>query len=158
MSAQRFRTKLLTQGPGGAWTYIELPFDAAAAFGSRARVSVKGTLNGFPFRSSIFPDGQGGHTMMINKAMQAGAKAAPGETVAVEMEPDARAATRRVTVPADLRAALARNKPARQTFDRFTPAARREYIAWLDDAKKADTRARRLQQALERLAQGKRLK
>ena len=156
MPAQRFRTKLLSQGPGGAWTCLELPFDAAAAFGSRARVSVRGTLNGFPFRSSIFPDGKGGHTMMVNKAMQAGARAAPGQTVSVEMEPDTVAP--RVAVPADLRRALARSKTARQTWDRLTPRARRDYVAWLDDAKKDETRTRRVQLAIERLAQGKRLK
>jgi hypothetical protein len=156
MPAQRFRTKLLSQGPGGAWTYLELPFDAAAAFGSRARVSVRGTLNGFPFRSSIFPDGKGGHTMMVNKAMQVGAKAAPGQTISVEMEPDTVAP--RVAVPADLRHALTRSKAARQTWERLTPRARRDFVAWLDDAKKDETRARRVQQAIERLAQGKRLK
>jgi uncharacterized protein YdeI (YjbR/CyaY-like superfamily) len=57
--------------------------------------------------------------------------------------------------PDDLAAALAKNAKARKTFDGFTPGKRREYIEWLVEAKREETRARRLEQAVEWMAEGK---
>ncbi len=85
---KQFKVRLESVGPGGAWVYIRIPFGVEEAFGSRARISVRGTINGFAFRSSIFPDGRGAHTMMVNKTMQAGARAKPGDTVRVVMTSD----------------------------------------------------------------------
>jgi uncharacterized protein YdeI (YjbR/CyaY-like superfamily) len=57
--------------------------------------------------------------------------------------------------PADLLAALATNKKARATFDNFPPGQRREYIAWVIEAKQAATRAKRIETAVEWMAEGK---
>ena len=57
--------------------------------------------------------------------------------------------------PADLLGALAKNKKAKATFDRFPPGQRREYIAWVIEAKQAATRARRIDTAVEWMAEGK---
>jgi hypothetical protein len=59
-------------------------------------------------------------------------------------------------VPADLAAALRKDARARATFDGFPPSARREYVDWIVEAKGADTRARRLAQAVAWMAEGKR--
>lgn len=58
-------------------------------------------------------------------------------------------------VPADLAAGLAGNAAAAQHFKAFSPSAQREYIEWIVEAKRADTRARRLAQAIEWMAEGK---
>ena len=58
-------------------------------------------------------------------------------------------------VPADLSAALGKNAKARRTFDAFSPSARREYVEWLTDAKREETRHKRLTQAIEWMAEGK---
>jgi len=58
-------------------------------------------------------------------------------------------------VPPDLEAALRRNADARHTFDAFTPSQRREYVNWILDARRDDTRERRLIQAIEWMAEGK---
>jgi uncharacterized protein YdeI (YjbR/CyaY-like superfamily) len=58
-------------------------------------------------------------------------------------------------VPADLAAALKRNKAARATFDKFSPSNQREYIVWIVEAKAEDTRKRRLATTIEWLAEGK---
>ena len=76
MAMKRFKGRLIPRGPGGAWTFLAIPFSVEEAFGSRARVAVSGTLNGFAFRNSLMPEGDGTHSMMVNKALQAGAKAA----------------------------------------------------------------------------------
>lgn len=68
-----------------------------------------------------------------------------------------RAAKKRpeIPVPADLAAALARNKKARTTFEGFAPGQRREYLEWITEAKRAETREKRIAQAIEWLAEGK---
>ena len=58
--------------------------------------------------------------------------------------------------PDDLAAALAKNEVAQTTFDAFPPGCRREYIEWIVEAKREETRAKRLAQAVEWLAEGKR--
>jgi uncharacterized protein YdeI (YjbR/CyaY-like superfamily) len=61
-----------------------------------------------------------------------------------------------VEVPADLATALGRNAKARATFDAFPPSCRREYVEWITEAKREETRSKRLSQAIEWLAEGKR--
>ncbi|MEP7044209.1 MAG: YdeI/OmpD-associated family protein [Dokdonella sp.] len=58
-------------------------------------------------------------------------------------------------VPDDLAAALTKNAKARKTFEAFSPSHRREYIEWITEAKREDTRAKRLATTMEWLAEGK---
>ena len=117
MAGKTFKCKLTSEGPGGAWTFMKIPFSVEKVWGTRARLSVQGSINGFAFRSSIFPLGNGTHSMMVNKAMRAGAKTKPGDTVKVVMEPDT--APRVVTVPAELKKAFAKNKVAKTAFEKM---------------------------------------
>jgi uncharacterized protein YdeI (YjbR/CyaY-like superfamily) len=57
--------------------------------------------------------------------------------------------------PGDLEAALARNKAAARHFEAFSPSAKREYVEWITGAKQAETRSRRIAQAVEWIAEGK---
>lgn len=72
-----FKAEIWAQGPNDAWTAITLPFDVEKAFASKGRVSVKATLESQTFHTSIFPNGDGTHHMMVNKAMKAAAGAGP---------------------------------------------------------------------------------
>jgi hypothetical protein len=150
---QEFDAQLQAGGEGDAWTLLSVPFDVATVFGSRARVPVKGTLNGFPFRSSLMPNGDGTHIMLVNKAMQAGAGTRAGERVRVVMEPDT--APRTVAVPADLQATLAACPAAATTFEQLAPSHKQQYVDWIESAKKPETRSRRLEKALGMLSEGK---
>lgn len=67
----------------------------------------------------------------------------------------ARVRNEEADVPSDLEAALRRNADARRTFEAFSPSHRREYVNWILDAKRDETRRRRLQQAIEWMAEGK---
>jgi hypothetical protein len=67
-----------------------------------------------------------------------------------------RAAKPELEVPADLAAALKKNKAAQKAFDAFAPSHRREYIAWITEAKRDETRASRVTQTVDWLAEGKR--
>jgi hypothetical protein len=82
----RFEGTVERGGEGGAWMLIMIPRSVSEALGSRGRVSVVGTVNGFPIKSSIFPNGDGTHHLMFNKAMQQGANATAGSRVVVELE------------------------------------------------------------------------
>jgi uncharacterized protein YdeI (YjbR/CyaY-like superfamily) len=61
-----------------------------------------------------------------------------------------------VAIHPELRAAMARSSKARATFEAFPPSQKREYVEWVADAKGDDTRKRRIAQAVEWMAQGKR--
>jgi hypothetical protein len=153
---QTFEALVESIGPGGAWSRINVPVEATAAWGARARQAVRGTLNGFAYRSSIFPNGDGTFHMMFSKAMQAGAKAGPGDPVRVVMERDD--APREVETPPDLVDALDADEAAAAAWSRFSVSTRQEYVDWLLAAKAEATRTRRLEKAIEMIGQGKRLK
>jgi hypothetical protein len=148
-----FSAKAKAIGPSGAWTQMQIPFNVEKEWGSRARVSVRGSINDFVFRTSIFPDGKGGHTMMVNKAMKENGGALPGKSVRVELEPDT--APRTVIVPKDFKVALAGNAKARATFEAFSPSHRRAYVDWITQAKREETRVARIEKAIEMIAAGK---
>jgi len=153
MGRKEFKARLEGVGPGGAWMTLKVPFSVERTWGARARLSVRGTVNGFDFRSSIFPTGDGTHLLMVNKALQAGANAARGDLVVVVMEPDS--VPRTVTVPRDLKAALRKDPGARAAFERLPLSHRREYVDWIVEAKQAETRDRRIEKAVSMLRQGR---
>lgn len=138
-----------------SWTFLNLPAAASAALPSRGMVSVDGTINGKKFLATLRPDGKGGHWMKVDKKLREAARAAPGDTVALEMTPASREPEPRV--PANLRKALAA-APAkvREAWADITPAARRDFIHWIESAKQAHTRERRAATACDMLAKGKR--
>lgn len=155
MAGKEFKAKLKAIGPKGHWTCMAIPFDVEKEFGSKARVAVKGAINGFAFRSSIFPDGKGKHFMMVNKAMQAGGEVRAGDVARVVLEPDTGPRTVRVT--AVLKKALARNKKAKAAFDKLAYSHRKLFVDWINAAKQAETRARRAEKTARMVLAGKTL-
>ena len=153
MAKISFEAELWAAMEGKGWTFVTLPPAASAELPGRGRVAVQGTINGFPFRSSAFPDGKGSHTIMINAAMREGGGVGPGESARFVVEPASDDVA--VEVPADLEAALGASPEARARFDGVTPKARAEWVAWIESAKAAATRERRVGQTVERLLAGK---
>jgi hypothetical protein len=147
---QKFDAVLVAKGPKGAWTHMTVPFDVHKTFGTKARVPVAGTINGHPFRTSIMPNGDGTHYMAITKEMQTGAKARAGQSVHVVMAVDTQ--TRTVEVPEDLTAALASHPELAETFTAFAYSHRKEFVDWITQAKRPETRARRVEKSLEMIA------
>lgn len=152
MLRMRFQAELeISQNPVAVWTIAYMPFDARQEFGSGGIIRVHGTINGFPFSSSIFPSKSGRHFLMVNKKMQKGARASePGEVVEITMELDS--APKKVTVPAALRTALNANNDARKFFDDLPPSSQRYRVEMITDAKPAN-RAKRIQALVENLAE-----
>jgi Bacteriocin-protection, YdeI or OmpD-Associated/Domain of unknown function (DUF1905) len=115
---------------------------------------VEGTINGFPFRAVLEPNGKGSHWLKVNEAMHDAAGAGAGDTVTVELtrigeEPEIR-------VPTDLRTALATVPLAQALWAEITPMTRRDWILWISSAKQPETRRSRIEKACDMLASGKR--
>jgi hypothetical protein len=146
--AKRFRVELIKADDSTA-TAIEIPFDVQKVFGTRARVPVRGTINSFPYRSSIMPMG-GKHWMVVNRQMREGAKAKAGDMVSVVMERDDEPRT--VETPADFASALKTNQTAQAAWDKSSYTHRKEYVRDIEGAKRPETRARRIDKAISELA------
>lgn len=135
------------------WT-LTLPKSASAKLPSRAATMVEGTINAFPFRAALEPDGKGNHLLSVNRTMRDGAGGNDTAAVAVEFarvgeEPELR-------VPSDLKKALAADPVAQAAWEDITPMARRDWIFSITSAKQAETRKRRIEKACDMLACGKR--
>ena len=152
MPTKRFKV-LLEKDENSEATGILIPFDVLKVYGTRARVPVRGTINGFPYRGSIFPMGGGQHYMIVNKNLRAGAKAQGGETISVVMERDDE--PRIITPPTDFARALKANKEARATWQKLSYTHQKEHALAIEEAKKPETRARRIEKAISQLAAGK---
>jgi len=151
-SAELFRPKATEKI--GSWTLLTLPRNASAKLPSPSMTMVEGTINGFPFRAALEPDGEGSQRLRVSKALQDAVGADAGDTVTVEItrvgeEPEIR-------VPMDLLKALAAAPSAQALWVDITPMARRDWIRWVASAKQEETRSHRIETACDMLAKGKR--
>jgi hypothetical protein len=147
----KFKVKVL-KAPDSSATGIEAPFDVLEVFGTRARVPVRGTINGFAFRSSLMPMG-GCHRMAVNRGMREGAGIKGGEMVEIVMERDEDERT--VEAPALLKGELAKSKTAAANWKKQSYSNQKEMVRSLADAKQAETRTRRLAKVMDILKTGK---
>jgi len=143
---KKFKATAEGAGPGNAWCFIAVPFSVPELWGVRGQLPVKGTINGFPFRSTIQPS-EGRHFLTFNKQLQAGAKAKAGDTVSVVMERDTD--ERVVEAPAELAKAFRKNKQARELWDKLAYTHRKEFAQWISSAKQEETRERRAAKAAD---------
>ena len=151
----RFRAKLFQPvgtANAGSWTFLVLPKNASAKLPSRGMTTVEATINGFPFRAALEPDGRKSHWLKVDQKVREAAGAAAGDVVTLEIAPEAL----ETTVPADLRKALAAAPKARALWADITTVARTDWIHWIVSAKQPETRARRVTSACSMLAAGKR--
>jgi hypothetical protein len=133
---------------------LVLPPKASAALGTRGNIMVEGAINAFPFRAAVEVNVKGVHSLAVNKTMRHAAGADALETVTVEItragdEPEMR-------VPDDLREALAAKPRSLAGWRDITPLARRDWIFSITSAKQPETRARRIEKAVDMLSTGKR--
>lgn len=111
-------------------------------------------INGFRFRTTVCPM-RGEYFVCVNRFMRAGGKCGVGDTVKVVMEPDT--APRIIQAPHDLKKALQTNPAAQAAWDRYCYSHRKEFVQWIREAKKPETRIRRLEKSIAMLAVGRNL-
>jgi hypothetical protein len=149
MATHRFETVLGAEDGG---VFVVVPLDVPAVFG-KARAPVRGTINGHPFRSTVAVYG-GRYYLPVKRALREAAGVAAGDAVVVELEADEQPRT--VTPPAELADALAVDAEAGAAFAGLAYTHQREYAEWVAEAKRAETRRRRVEQAVQMLRDGRR--
>lgn len=135
-------------GPAGGSALIHLPPFSPQALG-KGRKPVTANLNGHVTRTSVFPEDKTLQYMVINAAMRAAANLSHGQVIAASLVPDRE--PRSIEIPADLAAALAAAPEAQERFDGMALSHRREYVQWIEEAKRPETRARRIAETLKKL-------
>ncbi len=146
---KRFEARLERLRSRLNWIIVRIPFDAAKLWGLRGQIKVKGEINGFPFRTSLFPTREGWHFLLVNKRMQKGARAFEGSTAHLQMELDTE--ERIVTVPEELKRFLNQDRSLRRWYDELNYSTRNDIAKWVTEPKSAEARMRRAEQIAERL-------
>ncbi len=149
-----FTAKLQRPADGGDWTFLRLPQAASDQLPTRNMCSIEGTLNGFPFAATLEPDSEGGHWLKVKRAWSEGAGVKAGEQVHLEIEPAK--VEPEPDAPDDLRQALASAPAALETWNDTTAIARRDWITWMGQAKKPETRLKHIAKMIDMLSHGKR--
>ena len=128
-----------------------MPGDPKLEFGG-ARAPVAGTVNGAPFRGRLMVYGGVTYLGFRKEIREAAGGIEQGDEVEVVIERDD--APREVEVPEALANALASEPDAQRVFDSLSFTHRREYAEWVAEAKKEETRARRVERAIAMLREG----
>jgi uncharacterized protein YdeI (YjbR/CyaY-like superfamily) len=131
------------------WVIVRIPFDVRKTWTTRGCLKVRGEINGFSFRTSLFATREGSHFLLINKRMQRGAKAVLGSIAKIRLQPDTEERT--VTVPPELKGVLAQERALVRWFDKLNYSTRKWIIDWVTDPKGSEARQRRAEQVAEQL-------
>ncbi len=137
---------------GGAW--IKVPFDVKEAFGTGRTVRVIATYDGFQAKSSIAPMA-GGHVLGIHKATREAVGKSVGDRIRITLTQDH--SPRVVEVPPALAEALEGDPELKALYEKRSFTHRKEFARWVAEAKKAETRERRVARTLDMLRAGESL-
>jgi uncharacterized protein YdeI (YjbR/CyaY-like superfamily) len=145
-----FTAVLEADGTQLRWVIARVPFDMAKVWPERRGRRVRGDIEGFPFRTSLFPDPQGkGQILLVNRKMQTGAHARVGSKVRIRMEPDLE--ERPALIPQELDSILKSDRTLRKWFEALSPSMRREIGKWVEGAKSPSVRQSRAEKFAERM-------
>lgn len=153
----RFKTRLQraegTAGMSGG-AFVLIPKTVSDTLPRRGRTSVTGTLNGHAFRARLEPDGQLGHWLPVDESLRKVVGAGFGDEVALDLAP--LTPEPEPELPAELLQALQANADAWHEWQATTTLARVDWIHWVESARQAATRTKRIGSAVAMLASGKR--
>ena len=130
------------------WTIARVPF-GLEELGEMVRLRVQGEVNGFAFRTSLFPDVRGGFYLLVNRAMQAGAGVQLGDAAEFRLQADLE--PREAELPDELAVLLDDEPGLREWYGELTEYMRREIGKWINGVKSDEARMRRAEQTAERL-------
>ena len=138
----------------GAWLFAVLPAQVSEKLPRRGRTSIVGQVNGIDFNVTLEPDGQLSHWLKLDSALVQAAQLMPGEPATFAIKPMAEEPE--PEVPADMDQALTAHPQARAVWQATTTLARVDWVHWVESAKQEKTRVKRIHDACEMLANGKR--
>jgi hypothetical protein len=143
---QTFTATIQNAGGGGA--YVEVPFDVEEAFGSK-RPRIKAMIEGIAYRSTLMRMGTECHILGILKEIREQIGKTFGDDVTVTIEPDTE--PRVIEIPKDLMKELKKDKEAKAFFEKLSYTHQKEYVRWVEEAKKEETRQNRIVKTIEML-------
>ena len=150
--AKTFTTLLEADGTNLRWVIARIPFDLEKTWPVRNGRRVRGEIEGFAFRNSLFPFSRGGgYCLLVTKRMLKGAKARVGDKVRITMEPDME--ERPIVIPRELETVLKGERELRKWFNALSPSMRRYIGVYVDEAKGTETRLKRADKIAERMMQ-----
>ncbi len=153
VSALHFTATVLASPTGRL--IVRLPGPVSQQLPSRGQVAVDATLNDHTFETVLEPDGEFGHFVNVGGVKSGVAVLAPGHTASIELVP--RRDWPEPEVPDDLlRAVTSARAEVRELWQAITPMARWEWVRWVNETKNPDTRQRRIDVSVSKLASGKR--
>ena len=147
--AKSFKATLERMQGNLGWVIIRIPFNVEKVWGVRGRLRVKGEINGFEFRTALFPTGRGFHFLLVNKRMQAGGYARAGNTAQFRLEPDLE--VRKAIMPAELKRAFSQDRALQRWYDELSYSMRRWICDRVAKPKSAAARVRQAEQIAEQL-------
>jgi hypothetical protein len=149
MKKNKFKAKIEAGDGGGA--YVLFPYDTEKEFLTRGKVPVKATFNGVPHTGSLIKYGKPLHVLGMPKAIREQTGKGPGDTIEVVVWKDE--TVRTVAVPAQFEK-LIKKEGLLPIFKKLSYTHRKEYCRWITEAKKQETRLKRLERAIEMLKKG----
>jgi Domain of unknown function (DUF1905)/Bacteriocin-protection, YdeI or OmpD-Associated len=149
MKKYKFTAKIEAVQGGGA--YVLFPYDVEKEFGTKGKVPVRATLNGLPYVGSLIKYGNPLHMLPVLKAIREQTGTGAGDTVEIQLWKDH--ALRTVEVPDQFKKAMEKGGVL-PFFNRLSYTHRKEYSRWISEAKKEETRLKRLEKAVEMLKRG----
>ena len=149
MKTYRFKAKIEASDGGGA--FVLFPYDVAAEFGTKGKVPVQARVAGVGYAGSLMTCGGTRHMLAVVKAIRVETGKRPGDLIEVEVWRDY--APRTVEVPAALEKLL-KKEGLLGSFEQLSATHRREYCRWVSEAKREETRVKRLEKAMEMLRRG----
>lgn len=137
-----FRAKLEATGGSLHWVIVRVPGDLKKSWPMWKSRRVFGEINGFAFKTALIPGPKGqGFTLLVNKKMQSGAAARPGDTVQIKLTPDLGEVV--IDLPAEFERILRKDRGLKRFFDGLSPSVRKGFTAFIADARAMETRQKR---------------
>jgi len=148
---QKYQFQAVIEAGDGGGAFVIVPFDVEKTFGQK-RVKIIATIDGEPYRGTLVRMGSPHHMLLVLKEIREKIGKSIGDEVSVELQQDLE--ERIVEVPDDLQNALEAEPKAQAWFSRLSYSHKREYVRWVTDAKREETRQARIKHMIEMLIQG----
>ena len=147
---QTFTATIENAGGGGA--FVRIPFDVEEVYGKK-RVPVKASIDGQPYRGTLVRMGEPFHILIILKAIREKIGKDFGDEVEIMLAEDKE--ERKVSIPPDLKSALEKDPAAKTAFQKLSYSHQKEHVNAILDAKRPETRQRRILKTLSMLTEKK---
>lgn len=152
MVTKTFKAKLIKVADMNA-TYVNIPFDVEETYGKKGQVKVKANIEGVEYRGSLAKmQKDAPHILVVTQAIRKQINKSAGDEVKISLIVDTE--KREIEIPKDLSVLLEKNKKAKEFFAKLSYTNSKEYVRWIESAKKAETRESRLNATIEKLLAG----